>query len=84
LYEVEVALKSGDLRVAKENFAHFNNLKTRFEEQSEPDWQNNIKGQNKIIKNLEEALKSGDLDTSMTLVEKLWKYKKACHRRFKD
>ncbi len=83
LYEVEVALKSGDMDTAKENFAHFNDLNRRFREQSEPEWETNIKGQDKIIKDLDASLNEEDLENSIFLVEKLWKYKKACHRLFK-
>ena len=84
LYDVEVALKSDDLTAAKDNFSRFIDLERKCERYSEPEWEDNIKGQNKIMKDIEDSLNRGDADDSLALVEKLWKYKKACHARFKN
>ena len=84
LYDVEVALKSDDLTAAKDNFARFIDLEGKCEGYSEPEWEGNIRGQNKIMKDLEDSLNAGDVDNSLIIVGKLWKYKKACHARFKD
>ncbi len=84
LYDVEVALKSDDLTAAKDNFSRFIDLERKCEGYSEPEWEGNIKGQNKIMKDLDDSLNAGDVDDSLIIVEKLWKYKKACHARFKD
>ncbi len=48
LYDVEVALKSDNLKVAKDNFSRFIVLEGKFEGSSEPEWDDNIRGQNKI------------------------------------
>ncbi len=84
LYDVEMALKSDALTAAKDNFSRFIDLERKCEGYSEPEWKDNIKGQNKIMKDLEDSLNAADVDNSLFLVEKLWKYKKACHARFKE
>jgi len=84
LYDVEMALKSNDLTAAKDDFSRFSYLERKFEGYSEPEWNDNIKGQNKIMKDLEDSLNAANMDNSLFLVEKFWKYKKACHARFKE
>ncbi len=83
-YDVEVSLKSGDFDATRENLARFIELNDRFKGESEPEWESNIKGMDRIIMDLQASIADENLDRSNSLVEKFWKYKKACHRLFKD
>ena len=83
-YDVEVSLKSGDFDAARGNFARFIELNDRFKGESEPEWEDNIKGMDRIITDLRASIADEDLDRSNSLVEKFWRYKKTCHRLFKD
>lgn len=84
LYEVEVALKSGDLESAKENFKRFNELNEVFEELAEPEWQDGVEVLTKAIHELERSLGAEDIETSKKNVDKLWKIKKAFHAKYKN
>ena len=83
-YDVEVALKSEDIRGAKENFEKFTKLNDKFKAESELDWEKDVMGMDRILEKLEGFIKFGDLDNSLFQVDRLWKYKKTCHAKFKD
>lgn len=84
LYEVEKAVESGKLTAASAAFKRFQELNKRFNDLAEGGWERDMNAQNTLIAGLENALSMEDASAAMGMVNKLWKLKKTCHRKYKE
>jgi len=83
LYEVEKAIASGKLTAARAAFKRFQELNERFNDLAEGEWERDMNAQSKLVVALEKALSEGDSRKAMGMVDKVWKFKKVCHGKYK-